>query len=334
MRSRRVFRRALIAAIAGALMAPVPAVASADLRLFGHPQADIPYVHTSGLEPGATLAGFALPMNWSARPDLCGPTGGVLPPEEPSQPYPHLCPGDEGDDVLRLQWLLANRTLFRAELTGVYDEPTRHAVVAFHKLIGPAHTDPYSAVEDWLADPPPNDWSESDWLMLEAFDPEPPKHRPGQPDRIEVDLGHQVLYLIEDHQVVAIMPASTGKGYGTVGCRDDRCGVNVTPRTTRMADGAQFNYEHVYWGGWSPRPRAWSVYKGIFYLGQYGEWNYGIHGYRSVPSYPASHGCIRVTIWDMDFLRPFELVDGVRDMTSYSEEARVAVGMPIHVWDA
>jgi hypothetical protein len=36
----------------------------------------------------------------------------------------------------------------------------------------------------------------------------------------------------------------------------------------------------------------------------------------------------------MDFLRPFELVDGVRDMTSYSEEARVAVGMPIHVWDA
>jgi N-acetylmuramoyl-L-alanine amidase len=334
MSSRRWLKRALVAAVAGALVSPVPALASADLRSLGHPQADIPYLHTSGLEPGTTLAGFVLPMDWSGRPDLCGPTGGVQPPEESLAAYPHLCPRDEGTEVLRLQWLLATRMLYRSELTGIYDEATRQAVVAFHKLIGPAHTDPYTAVEGWLADPPPNDWSESDWMMLEAFEPVPPKHRPGQPDRIEVDIGHQVLYLIEDHQVAAIMPVSTGKGYGTVGCRDDSCGANVTPRTTRMVDGAQFNYAHEYWGGWSPRPRSWSVYKGIFYVGQYGEWNYGIHGYSSVPSYPASHGCIRVTNWDMDFLRPYEVVGGVVDETKYAEDARVFVGMPIHVWDA
>ena len=29
---------------------------------------------------------------------------------------------------------------------------------------------------------------------------------------------------------------------------------------------------------------------------------YAIHGSPSVPNYPASHGCIRVTMWDMDNL--------------------------------
>ena len=28
-----------------------------------------------------------------------------------------------------------------------------------------------------------------------------------------------------------------------------------------------------------------------------------IHGYSSVPTHPASHGCIRLTKWDMDDLR-------------------------------
>ncbi len=29
---------------------------------------------------------------------------------------------------------------------------------------------------------------------------------------------------------------------------------------------------------------------------------FAIHGSPSVPNYPASHGCIRVTMWDMDLL--------------------------------
>jgi lipoprotein-anchoring transpeptidase ErfK/SrfK len=29
-----------------------------------------------------------------------------------------------------------------------------------------------------------------------------------------------------------------------------------------------------------------------------------IHGYPSVPAWPASHGCVRVTLWDMDELYP------------------------------
>ena len=94
-----------------------------------------------------------------------------------------------------------------------------------------------------------------------------------------------------------------------------------------MPNGSVFHGEHTYGRGWSPRPDVWSIYKFIYYRGQYGEWNYGLHGYRDVPNYPASHGCTRLTVWDMDYLRPNT------GSTANDSEARVWVGMPIHVWD-
>jgi hypothetical protein len=56
------------------------------------------------------------------------------------------------------------------------------------------------------------------------------------------------------------------------------------------------------------------------YLGElYNPWTFyggfAIHGSLSVPSFPASHGCIRVTMWDSEWL-----------------EAQLFVGMPVHVW--
>ena len=47
-----------------------------------------------------------------------------------------------------------------------------------------------------------------------------------------------------------------------------------------------------------------------------GNGNYGVHGYLNVPYYPASHGCIRVHVWDADYLHE-----------------RFYIGMPVHVWD-
>jgi len=52
----------------------------------------------------------------------------------------------------------------------------------------------------------------------------------------------------------------------------------------------------------------------------YNPWNfteyYALHGYRSVPEYPASHGCVRIPTWESDIL-----------------ESRFFIGMPIHLWD-
>ena len=311
-RRRRIHRLAtLVASLLVVSLTPVSAAADVG----GSEQ------YSNGLHPGSTLAGRTLPIDWSTRRSPC---------EVPDylRRDGDLCPGDTSWRVFSLQLLLAERKLFRAEFTGVYDEATRYAVFTFHKLTGPAHTDPATARAEWIANPPPDDWVAEDWDMLRAFTPLPPTQRQAQPDRIEVDIGHQVLYLIEGDRVSAILPVSTGAGRGTVGCRVEGCGASVTPRTTRLENGSTFYGQHSYGRGWSPRPYDWSIYKAIFYHGQYGEWNYAIHGYRQVPNYPASHGCIRVTPWDMDFLRPWA-PDGGYDM----EGARVKIGMTIHVWD-
>jgi lipoprotein-anchoring transpeptidase ErfK/SrfK len=308
-----VMRRALVALAAMLAVTLVPSPASGDTGAAAR--------YSNGLHPGSTLAGRTLPIDWSERRAPC-----EVPPEVRREG--DLCPGDANWSVFTLQWLLTERKLYRGPMSGIFDAKTQFAVFTFHKLTGPAHTNPATARSDWMANPVPEEWVAEDWDMLRAFVPRPPTLREDQPDRVEVDIGHQVLYLIEQGRVEAIMPVSTGAGRGTVGCRAEGCNASATPRTARLEAGSTFVGEHRYPRGWSPRPGEWSIYKFIWYRGQHGEWNYGIHGYPSVPNYPASHGCIRVPTWDMDFLRPWA-PEGGFDL----EAARVKVGMPIHVWD-
>ena len=93
---------------------------------------------------------------------------------------------------------------------------------------------------------------------------------------IEVDKAHQVLLVVRNGQVLWTIHTSTGAVAGT------------TP------------------SGW------WTVYRqvdgydvsslGVLYRPKYVHSGVAIHGYPSVPPYPASHGCIRVTDAAMDFL--------------------------------
>lgn len=331
VRRSRLGRRGLVVL---AVLTAASLVFPATVGASEYAPADDPFFSfSSGVEPGSVLAGHVLPLDWSERESPCdaGATRYEVGLRTPPSVRPALCPGDVSDSVMRLQELLTAKKLYREEITGVYDRETVYAVAAFHKVIGPSHSNPRTARAEWIADPPPEDWTREDWDLLEAFEPLPPKYRADQPDRVEMDIGHQVMYLIQEDQVTAIIPVSTGVGTGLRGCRNDGCTANVTPRTDRLTGGSTFYHQHNYGGGWSPLPGAWSIYKSIFYRGNYGEWNYGIHGYRHVPHYPASHGCIRVTVWDMDFLRPD---DGTGRWGSYIEDSLVTIGMPIHVWDA
>ena len=326
---RHVFERLVVCAVVVAVVLAVAPNAPAAVPGIDDAMPDITLHregrYRNGLERGSMLGGVTLPVDWSERVSPC--------PSDPGAPqfrlrvaptmHPPLCPGDESEAVLNLQILLREKKLYRGPITGVFDNQTQYAVFTFHKIIGPAHTDPRTAVADWRADPPPGDWTSQDWVMLEAFVPKPPKLRPGQADRVETDIGHQVLYLITDDQVEAIIPVSTGRGVGEQGCVPYGCGAYVTPRTELLAEGSAFYYEHNFRGGWGGDTH---IYKAIFYRGQHGEWYYGIHGYGSVPMYPASMGCTRVPVWEMDYLRP--------SVVPNASENRVRPGMVIHVWDA
>jgi len=213
-----------------------------------------------------------------------------------------LSRGDRGSSVQFLQRALRHRELYRGEIDGIFDREVAIAVATFHKAIGPAYSNPNTAVARWQANPPSERMTISDWGRLLAFRPEPPKSRPQQPDRVEIDIGRQLLYLILDHEVDAIVHISTGYN------------PRATPRTTGLPSGGYFWYKHPY-NGWSPRPGAWSIYK--FWAYKAGsDYNYGVHGYPNVPYWPASHGCTRVEVWEADYLHKL-----------------FAIRMPVHVWD-
>lgn len=175
--------------------------------------------------------------------------------------------GDEGGTVLHLQLRLAAEGLYRGPFDGEYGAVTAQAVMAFHKYMGLERT---------------FDWAPEDWRYLDEFTPPPP----AEEDHVEVDLDRQVLILYREGSV-AIIPVSSGSG-GTYRGRGGTLARARTPEGTfsfyRHINGMRRSYLGALWRPW------------------YFRGGYAIHGSSSVPSYPASHGCIRVPNWEADWL--------------------------------
>ena len=103
------------------------------------------------------------------------------------------------------------------------------------------------------------------WRALTTARPPQPRVRGG--DHIEVDKTRQVLFEVRGGQVVRAVHVSTGA-------------TGNTPVGTWR----------VYWkdAGYNSLGMYYSLY---FLRG------FAMHGYNPVPTYPASHGCVRVPIW-------------------------------------
>lgn len=101
----------------------------------------------------------------------------------------------------------------------------------------------------------------------------PTATRSGSGVWIEVNLAKQVFLYVESGTVTRTLPTSTGRSYTY---RSSPYTVQRKP----ISDG--------------PRYRALYLNPGYVLA---------IHGYPSVPTYPASHGCVRLPKWDMDDLR-------------------------------
>jgi N-acetylmuramoyl-L-alanine amidase len=101
---------------------------------------------------------------------------------------------------------------------------------------------------------------------------------------VEADLALQVVYMVRDGKVVEILDASSASGQTYTVDGDVR--LAVTPRGSftiqRKIDGWRKSKLGLLW-----RP--------AYFIG-----GYALHGAYSVPPFPASHGCIRVTITAMN----------------------------------
>ncbi len=97
-------------------------------------------------------------------------------------------------------------------------------------------------------------------------------------NHVEIDKAHQVLIIVKDGQVVKIITTSTG-----------RPGL-ATPSgafTVYYKPGERF---------WSTEYGGWMIWSSFFNGG------IAVHGFSSVPPYPASHGCVRIPVPDSKYV--------------------------------
>jgi len=95
---------------------------------------------------------------------------------------------------------------------------------------------------------------------------------------IEINKARQVLLVVKNGKVVKIITTSTG-----------RRGYTTPSGTFRVYYKPGYRYYSRAYGGWM-------IWSSFFYRG------IAVHGYSSVPPYPASHGCVRVPIPDSKYV--------------------------------
>ena len=123
-------------------------------------------------------------------------------------------------------------------------------------------------------------------MILAAFQYPAPLQPGGEPNRTEIDVARQVLTLYRDYQVLLITTTSTGSGERY--CFNSPR-VNPTQRICEVATtpSGRFTYTRLV-TGWDKSPLG-QLYQPYYFNG-----GIAVHGYTSVPTTPASHGCARI----------------------------------------
>ena len=131
-----------------------------------------------------------------------------------------------------------------------------------------------------------------------------PKARDLGYEHVEVDVNRQVLMLVNEEGVVRVLPVSTGSDKQFMDQGHES--VAYTPR------GRFVVYDKTY--GWENGDL------GSVYYANYISGGVAIHGYLSVPTTPASHGCIRIPMFaarEVSRLLPVGTIVLVYDKVSF-----------------
>jgi lipoprotein-anchoring transpeptidase ErfK/SrfK len=156
-------------------------------------------------------------------------------------------------------------------ISGSFGFDTSHAVVAFEKV--------QSMSRDGIVGPA---------VLKRLTAPRVPhlRHPFAKAAGVEVDLTHQVLLYGVAGQVRRIFDTSTGGGYTYTGS-DGQPHQAITPT----------GHFHIVYkrDGWVTSDLG-QLYRPAYFNYD----GYAIHGETDVPSYPASHGCVRITVPAMD----------------------------------
>jgi peptidoglycan hydrolase-like protein with peptidoglycan-binding domain len=180
-----------------------------------------------------------------------------------------LTRGESGPEIVALQRRLAALGYWNGTADGEFGQLTTQAVYALQKAAG--------LDRDGTVGP----------KTREALDRGVrPKAKSKDGNRIEIDLKRQLLMIVDDGAVTTIFNTSTGSNENYE--YEGETYLADTP-TGKFTVSRQID-------GWRHAPL------GELYRPKYFNGGIAVHGAYSIPPYPASHGCARLSIAAMDWL--------------------------------
>ena len=195
--------------------------------------------------------------------------------------------GSHSARVAGLQAKLASLGYRPGPATGVYNESTASAVLAFQKREGLGR--------DGVAGPV---------VQAAILTPKGAGPRSGLPaTRVEVDIARQIAFVVLGGQPVITLNISSGSG---MHYQDPQTKADDVAYTPVGSFSVQRKIDK------DVQAPLGTLHRPLYF---YGGW--AIHGSASVPPWPASHGCVRVSNADADWLFP-----------------QIPVGTPVIVYDA
>ena len=161
---------------------------------------------------------------------------------------------------------------------GRFEDTTRQAVMAFQKYY---RLKPTGSITPGTA------------YLLQTIS-EPAVALSTEGTLAEVDKQHQLLFLVVAGETVAVLNASTGDDREYE--EPDANSPGVIVRGVALTPEGTFTIDRERPDGW------WIGDLGQIYRPKYFKGGVAIHGSTSVPAYPASHGCVRVSVPAMDMI--------------------------------
>ena len=235
-------------------------VPRASVPVDARPKALAPRYHAASSWAGTSVTTRTRPATGSERSQARSAAPGALPTSTSS--------GASGAQVKALQHRLGELGYQVQAADGQFGGETLHSVVAFQKVnrLG----------RDGVVGP----------ITRKALEhPRTPKPRSAKAGfHVEADLTLQVVYMVKDGKIQEILDASSASGRTYTVDGDVR--LAVTPQGSFVIQR---------------KIDAWRKSKlGLLYRPAYFTGGYALHGAYSVPPFPASHGCIRITTTAMD----------------------------------
>ncbi|WP_148288680.1 L,D-transpeptidase family protein [Ilumatobacter nonamiensis] len=199
----------------------------------------------------------------------------VAPMDVPIQPIG----GNSGGEASRVQQRLLDLGFWVGGVDGDYGLTTSQAVMAFQKYMGFA--DPSGRVDEQTAQA----------LTVETVRP---NARANSGTLVEIDKGKQLLFFVIDGKTEWVLNVSTGNGEEYTEADQNTPGEMISGVSLTPSGLHEVNRERAE--GW------WEGDLGQIYRPKYFVGGVAVHGSNSIPNYPASHGCVRVSVPAMDWI--------------------------------